>query len=184
MKLDKQKKVLECLECGKYKVIEGVLYTYNKGNDYWKRKVPTIPNSGYKQHIIFNSKRGAKGVKVSVYEHQLVWIYYNGVYDPALQIDHINRNKLDNRIENLRPVDAVKQADNRGKIGCKVDYKPCREKEIKRIIELHQDGRNYSNISRFMGVSRITVMYIIKKYLNNEVFKWLNNMTYEEFINK
>jgi hypothetical protein len=36
--------------------------------------------------------------------HRLVWIYFNGEIDNSLDIDHINRIKLDNRIENLRLV--------------------------------------------------------------------------------
>jgi hypothetical protein len=35
--------------------------------------------------------------------HRLIWLYHNG-YFPENQIDHINRDRLDNRIENLREV--------------------------------------------------------------------------------
>ena len=34
--------------------------------------------------------------------HKLVWFYINGVW-PSGQIDHINQNKSDDRIEHLRP---------------------------------------------------------------------------------
>lgn len=38
-----------------------------------------------------------------VYAHRLAWFYVHGVW-PTNEIDHINRNKSDNRIENLRDV--------------------------------------------------------------------------------
>ena len=35
-------------------------------------------------------------------EHRLVWIYHNGNIPEGMQIDHINRIRNDNRIQNLR----------------------------------------------------------------------------------
>lgn len=34
--------------------------------------------------------------------HRLIWIYFNGDIPTGLTIDHINRDRADNRIENLR----------------------------------------------------------------------------------
>ena len=43
--------------------------------------------------------------------HRLVFAYHNGRF-PTMEIDHINRNRLDNRIENLREVDRQTNIDN------------------------------------------------------------------------
>ena len=58
-------------------------------------------------------------IKVSVggksYQaHRFVWFYVHGVW-PDGQIDHINGNKIDNRIENLRVCSASENQQNRSK---------------------------------------------------------------------
>ena len=45
--------------------------------------------------------------------HRLVWMYVHGSW-PKYQLDHINRNKHDNRVQNLRDVD---QATNLRNVG-------------------------------------------------------------------
>ena len=51
-----------------------------------------VSNSGYRT-IQINGKR--------YLEHRLVWLYMTGSF-PSGAIDHVNRNKLDNRWCNLR----------------------------------------------------------------------------------
>jgi hypothetical protein len=41
--------------------------------------------------------------KKQYFAHRLVWAFYHGVW-PRFEIDHINGEKQDNRIENLRDV--------------------------------------------------------------------------------
>jgi len=36
-------------------------------------------------------------------EHRVVWLWHHGVW-PSQVVDHVNRDQLDNRIENLRDV--------------------------------------------------------------------------------
>jgi len=48
---------------------------------------------------------------------RLVWIYHNGAIPDGMQIDHINHNRQDDRIENLRIV--TSQENNRNRSGVK-----------------------------------------------------------------
>lgn len=43
--------------------------------------------------------------------HRLAWLYVYGVW-PSKQIDHINGNRCDNRIKNLRDVDQYQNCQN------------------------------------------------------------------------
>ena len=45
-------------------------------------------------------------------EHRLIWLYHYGSF-PTQFIDHINRNRSDNRIENLRDVSRRQNNQNR-----------------------------------------------------------------------
>lgn len=44
--------------------------------------------------------------------HRIIWAIYHG-YEPKLEIDHINGNRSDNRIANLRQVTKAENAQNR-----------------------------------------------------------------------
>jgi hypothetical protein len=63
------------------------IFTWNKS----KKQAGTLTYSGYKRIIIKNK---------SYYAHRLVWLYVNG-YMPDY-VDHINMNRSDNRLCNLR----------------------------------------------------------------------------------
>jgi hypothetical protein len=49
-----------------------------------------------------------------VLAHRLAWALHHRADPGELEIDHINRNKLDNRIANLRLVDRITNQRNRG----------------------------------------------------------------------
>ena len=67
-----------------------------------------VSRAGVKKGKIAGSCNRAGYIQIricgaSYYAHRLAWLYVNGEF-PADQIDHINRDKSDNRIENLRAV--------------------------------------------------------------------------------
>lgn len=61
-----------------------------------------IATKGYRQIAIIGKRFMA---------HRLAWLHFYGVW-PTKQLDHINRNKDDNRIANLREVDNQTNQEN------------------------------------------------------------------------
>ena len=87
------------------------IFEYKDGELFWKVKRKRI-NLGDKAGRI--SKRGYKqiGVDGALYSsHRLIFFMHNG-YLPET-IDHINGNRADNRIENLREVTLSQNQMNR-----------------------------------------------------------------------
>lgn len=60
-------------------------------------------STGY-MRTMFNKKRYKT--------HRLIWIYHYGDIASNMQIDHINGNRIDNRIENLRVVNNQQNSFN------------------------------------------------------------------------
>ena len=74
---------------------------------YWNQKKPagSGQSKGYRRITIDYSQ---------YYAHRLAWLITYGEW-PTDQLDHINGNKLDNRIENLRPATAGQNCQNVGR---------------------------------------------------------------------
>jgi hypothetical protein len=64
------------------KVKNKIAGSFNKSTGYWI--------------VIFNYK--------NYLYHRILWIFLNGEIPEGMELDHINHDKLDNRIENLRLV--------------------------------------------------------------------------------
>lgn len=79
--------------------------------------------------------------------HRLVWFYIHGDCPPML--DHINGNRQDNRIENLRPADAYINNSNRQKhrdgIPPGVNY---HSRDKKWYVQVYQNKR-YKYVGRY-----------------------------------
>lgn len=79
--------------------------------------------------------------------HRLVFAYHNGRF-PTMEIDHINRNRLDNRIENLREVDRQVNVNNTARkvnpdTGVVGIYKDKCTEGLKAIYTFHHKGKTY-----------------------------------------
>lgn len=82
-------------------------FTYNPQTGVFTRRGEDKPSGriatkGYRQIFIFGKRYMA---------HRLAWLYINGQW-PVDQLDHINRNKDDNRIDNLREVSNKQNQEN------------------------------------------------------------------------
>jgi hypothetical protein len=86
---------------------------YRDGELYWKinngkklagdRAGTYVKSTGYR----------TIGINHKIYpEHRLIWIIFNGNISSDIYIDHINMNRKDNRIENLRTLTHAKNLLN------------------------------------------------------------------------
>lgn len=79
------------------------LYDYNPETGELISKTTKRPVSSRTQRgYLYASIRSSK-VKKSYKVHRLIWLYYYG-YFPENSIDHIDRDKTNNRLSNLREV--------------------------------------------------------------------------------
>lgn len=77
--------------------------------------------------------------------HRIVWLLNYGEF-PNTELDHINRNKLDNRIENLREAD--RSLNNRNK---DIIEKPNKESGLPGIYIDHLKGLKKKYAFKFNG---------------------------------
>jgi hypothetical protein len=90
------------------------LFQYRNDGLYWNRKISTKIIIGNRAGTTnkFNGYRYIKFDGYTTTEHRLVYIYFNGDIPKGMTIDHINRSRADNRIENLRLADMRQQTEN------------------------------------------------------------------------
>lgn len=81
---------------------DGLLIRRRGRKDYVGRAAGCVAPNGYRVIGVGQSR---------YYAHRLIYLYHYGVMPK--EIDHINRNRLDNRIENLRSVTRAENMMNK-----------------------------------------------------------------------
>ena len=104
--------------------------------------VGSLSKAGY-MRVRFNGK--------SDYVHRVIWEHVNGPIPKGMHIDHINRIKTDNRIENLRLATPTENARNR--------VAPVREmagitwcnRDLKWVVHIRHNGKK-KYVGKFLNL--------------------------------
>lgn len=107
-------------------------FACSNGKIYNKRgkEIGSTKKSGYT--IVYIKHRDTNKF-IGIYAHRLIWEVFNGEIPEGMEIDHINTNRSDNRLENLRIVNHRENCNNsksiekyrisnKGKGFCSADY--------------------------------------------------------------
>jgi hypothetical protein len=90
------------------------LFDYKDGELYWKEKRSNSIDLSKPAGYIDNQRYRVIRIKGKLYQaHRLVWKYHYGK-DPKEFIDHIDGNKSNNNMENLREATRQQNSYNRG----------------------------------------------------------------------
>lgn len=84
----------ELLEALRYDPASGLFYWREKNS--WRTKIGDVAGTPMKRGYWKITVRGR-----SYYAHRLAWFYVYGVW-PAQQMDHIDRDRTNNKLSNLR----------------------------------------------------------------------------------
>lgn len=146
---------------------------YKKGSLYWKalppytRRTKIGNEAGY---VRYNKYRMLKIHGKQYRVHRLIWFMHHGSFPPeGMDIDHINRNGLDNRIENLRL--ATRSQNN-------VNSSPRRKKTsgLPTGIFISKSGKYYA-----VAGKDGKLYYSKRTYVMKEAQEWRNRFMTKHF---
>ena len=170
--MDRNSVIQGALNSGKIEVdfeTGEIFSTRIRGHEGERIKLLGSECNGYIVHTLsFN------GLKKQCRAHQIVWIAAHGLYDKdKWQIDHKNRNRKDNRLENLRLVSAAENIAN----SVKPDTHKLNELDRLKIWQLYNEGHmSAKELANDFGVCKNTIYNIVNsfpsEYLTISSTKW------------
>ena len=90
-----------------------ILFSYNNGILSYRTKKAGHIYPGKNAGVLQKNGYLSCGInKKKYYIHRLIWIYHNGNINNNLFLDHLDGNRLNNKIENLRLVTAKVNCEN------------------------------------------------------------------------
>jgi hypothetical protein len=117
-------------------------FEYRDGELYWKKvysprlkvgqRAGTDEGNGYRCIVIGKTRHKT---------HRLIWIMHNGDIPEGLFVDHLNMDRTDNRIENLRL--STKAGNNRNQNATGVSWDKARKKWRSQI--------SINNVTKMLG---------------------------------
>ena len=168
--MDRDSVIIGALQTGKIEVDyeSGKIYsTRIRGHEGERIELKGAECNGYIVHTL-----SFKGVKKQVRAHQVVWMAANGSYDKdTLQIDHINRNRKDNRLSNLRLVTAQENIQNSDRSNTGI----LTEEQKAAIFQLfHEGNMTMREIAEDFGISKSLVFNVVHEFpsLSIPFSKW------------
>lgn len=130
---------------------------FSRRSRYRQRALGTVNNGGY---VVCTLHRG--GMRRQVKLHRIVWIAANGAIPKGKVIDHINRNRADNRLCNLRLADAKGNAQNRRSYCGELNPAARLSPDAVRLIRASYPALSYGKIAQRFGVSKSLVAQVIR----------------------
>lgn len=144
------------------------LFEYKEGKLYWKIN-PKNNNLLGTRAGCTSTKEGYRSIKINskrYLEHRIVWCMFKGAWpSDDMEIDHINRNTADNRIENLRLV--TRSCNSKNRVG-KGYSKTTNGKYQARIIV----NKKFINLGTFATEKEAAEKYLeAKRHYHPEFFE-------------
>jgi hypothetical protein len=130
------------------------------------KTIGSIDGGRYKKITLNIKINGQKKVR-TVAIHRLIWMAKHGSIPNGLYVCHRNDDKTDNRLRNLYLGTPLKNssdaaASGRYRVGANHPKIILTPKKIAYIYKARQQGKNYIEISKKVGVSKTRVWQILK----------------------